>query len=412
MSRDAGQHGGVSTWTVVASAAAGAVWMYYFDPARGRYRRALVRDQGVHAARKLRTAFDTTSHDVRNRAMGAAATVRSWFVPTPASDPVLIERVHAKIGRIVSHPGSIEVAATDGIVTLSGPILRAEVPRLIDGVLDVPGVSGVVDRTEAYDSPDHVPGLQGGNAVLAGERGAFFRVNWPPTARLLGGAAGAAGVLYAARRRGAVSALLAPAAMLLLVRSATNLDIRRLFGIGDSRYAVDVQKSIHIEAPVDKVFGVWADFASFPRFMKHVRRVRPIAGDGQEARWRWTVRGPTGVDVHFDTHVTAYEANRIIGWQTDAGTPIEHAGRVYFRANPDGTTTVDVKMSYRPIGGAAGHALARLFRADPKHRLDDDLLRLKSYIETGKLPHDAAAATVPHVAAAPPAERAEPGVAH
>ena len=55
-----------------------------------------------------------------------------------------------------------------------------------------------------------------------------------------------------------------------------------------------------------------------------------------------------------------------------------------------GTTRLDIQMSYNPVFGAAGHAIATLFRKDPKHQLDDDLARLKTTIETGVRPHDAA----------------------
>jgi hypothetical protein len=47
-------------------------------------------------------------------------------------------------------------------------------------------------------------------------------------------------------------------------------------------------------------------------------------------------------------------------------------------------------MCYHPIGGAIGHALARLFGSDPKSEMDADLLRMKTFIEKGHLPHDAA----------------------
>jgi uncharacterized membrane protein len=49
-------------------------------------------------------------------------------------------------------------------------------------------------------------------------------------------------------------------------------------------------------------------------------------------------------------------------------------------------------MSYNPPAGALGHVVAKLFGADPKSELDDDLMRLKRTIETGQPPHDAAAA--------------------
>lgn len=47
-------------------------------------------------------------------------------------------------------------------------------------------------------------------------------------------------------------------------------------------------------------------------------------------------------------------------------------------------------MSYNPPAGVLGHAVAELFGVDPKHEMDDDLLRMKSLIETGVHPHDAA----------------------
>jgi hypothetical protein len=41
-------------------------------------------------------------------------------------------------------------------------------------------------------------------------------------------------------------------------------------------------------------------------------------------------------------------------------------------------------MSYNPVAGALGHAIATLFRVDPKRTLDEDLVRLKSLLEEGK----------------------------
>jgi hypothetical protein len=41
-------------------------------------------------------------------------------------------------------------------------------------------------------------------------------------------------------------------------------------------------------------------------------------------------------------------------------------------------------MSYNPIAGAIGHAVASLFGADPKQAMDEDLVRMKSLLETGK----------------------------
>jgi uncharacterized membrane protein len=47
-------------------------------------------------------------------------------------------------------------------------------------------------------------------------------------------------------------------------------------------------------------------------------------------------------------------------------------------------------MSYNPPGGAVGHAIARLLGRDPKQEMDDDLMRMKAFIETQRPPRDAA----------------------
>jgi hypothetical protein len=50
-------------------------------------------------------------------------------------------------------------------------------------------------------------------------------------------------------------------------------------------------------------------------------------------------------------------------------------------------------MAYNPPAGAIGHGVAKLFGVDPKHELDADLLRLKTYLESGRPSHDAAQPT-------------------
>ncbi|MGH8538417.1 MAG: hypothetical protein ACREXM_18720 [Gammaproteobacteria bacterium] len=48
-------------------------------------------------------------------------------------------------------------------------------------------------------------------------------------------------------------------------------------------------------------------------------------------------------------------------------------------------------MSYSLPGGVLGDVVAKLFGADPKTELDEDLLRMKTFLETGKAPRGAAA---------------------
>ena len=105
----------------------------------------------------------------------------------------------------------------------------------------------------------------------------------------------------------------------------------------------------------------------------------------------FAVTGPTGTEFEFDSVVTAREENERIAWRTEGNAPLQHAGQVHFRDNGDGSTTIDIKMTYNPVIGAVGHAIAWLFGSDPKHQMDEDLMRMKSYLETGKTPRHSAA---------------------
>jgi uncharacterized membrane protein len=381
------------------SAGLGAAAMYYLDPARGRYRRALVRDQLVHGGHKARHGASVVGRDTRNRTMGLAATLRSLFGHGQPDDAVLVERVRACLGRVVSHPHSVKVEASDGVITLSGLILEEEVPLLVDCALGVPGVRDLRNRLDARAEPGDVPGLQGTPRQRPGTHSALLQTNWSPTARAAAGLGGMLAAIYGFGQRDAAGTIIGATGLLVLTRAITNLEMRRLFGIGVPRHAVDVQKSIRINAPVEKVFGLWDNFENFPLFMTHVHRVRRVRTGENKERWRWSVTGPTGTELDFDSAVTAREENRLIAWRTEGDAFVQHAGQVRFVSNADGSTTVDIRMVYNPVAGAVGHAIARLFGTDPKHQMDDDLLRMKSFLETGKLPRDAAE----HVAEIPKA---------
>jgi uncharacterized membrane protein len=100
--------------------------------------------------------------------------------------------------------------------------------------------------------------------------------------------------------------------------------------------------------------------------------------------------GPGGIPVEWEAVITRLEPNRLIAFQSVPGSMVEQHGTVRFKSNDEDKTVVDVKLSYYPPAGAVGHAIASLFGADPKSEMDADLMRMKSFIETGHQPHDAA----------------------
>ena len=64
-------------WTALGAFGVGALVMYIFDPQQGRRRRALARDQLVHAQRQISETATATYEDLRNRAQGLYAQTRS-----------------------------------------------------------------------------------------------------------------------------------------------------------------------------------------------------------------------------------------------------------------------------------------------------------------------------------------------
>jgi osmotically-inducible protein OsmY len=145
---------------VVAGALIGAAVMYLLDPDRGARRRSLVRDKFVRAGNATADRAGKLGRDVRNRAAGAVAETRARFRRERVDDAVLVERVRSEIGHRITHSGAIVVTATDGEVTLSGPVLAAEAGELRAAAESVRGVRCVNDRLEVHESAGNVPALQ------------------------------------------------------------------------------------------------------------------------------------------------------------------------------------------------------------------------------------------------------------
>lgn len=383
--------GGSSLVALLGAAGVGAALAYYLDPDRGARRRHMMRDKLVHARAKAGDAIGTTARDLGNRARGLVAETRGRFGNHHANDPVLVARVRTALGRVASHPKAIEVTAEDGRIMLSGVALRSEAEKILDAVRGVPGVSELYDELELHETGEGIPALQGG--VHREPRPELAQENWAPATRLVMGAAGGAVALWGLRRRGwpGMAARLAGAAV--AKRAITNMPVRQLTGVGAGRRPIDVHKSITVQAPVARVFAFFTEWENWPRWMSHVREVRSTGGAPGEERTHWVVDGPAGTTVAWDAITTAFVPNEHIAWKSIEGGPIEHSGVVRFMPTADGATTIEVKMAYNPPVGAVGHAVASILGRDPKHQMDDDLARLKTTIETGTPPRDAAQAT-------------------
>jgi uncharacterized membrane protein len=361
--------------------------MYLFDPQNGRRRRALLRDRMTHLQRVARDARRVTARDLSARATGLHAQLHRLFPSnrTHPSDAALTDRVRAKLGRIVSHPHAIDVSVRDGVVALNGPILADEAPRLLAYVRDITGVREVQDLLALHAEAGNVSALQGGTP-RTGDRFELLQDNWSPSARLLTGIAGVGLVGRALATRGLVAKAALLAGSSLLLRAGANRQLASLAGLGGQTHPIEVQKSILIRAPLAEVFEFWTRVNDFPQFMSRVRAVEQI--DERHSHWR--VAGPAGAPVEWTSEITRIVPQELIEWRCDEQSTVQHSGRVRFESQGEGATRVHLQLRYVPPGGALGHALACLFGADPKRTLDADLMRMKSMLESGKQPHDAA----------------------
>ena len=215
--------------TLLSGIGAGAALMYMLDPDRGGRRRALVRDRVARLANKTPDAVGATARDLSNRARGIVSEVGAKFRGGEASDAVIVQRVRAAMGRVVSHPHAIRVESNWGRVTLSGNILESEVDDLLSCAASVRGVREVENRLTPHAEAGGVPDLQGGR-TRPGYRFELMQDNWSPAARFLVGAAGGALLLYSLRQKFPVACVLGTIGAGLVARGATNTEFKSMLG--------------------------------------------------------------------------------------------------------------------------------------------------------------------------------------
>ncbi|MES2319111.1 MAG: SRPBCC family protein [Pseudomonadota bacterium] len=217
------------------------------------------------------------------------------------------------------------------------------------------------------------PSRQSGERWSGGMRGA---------AMASGGALGLYGLLSTRSPLGLAFGL---AGLTLLARGASNRPLRSMLGSAGQAQAVDVEKTIRIDAAPEQVYDLFANYENFPRFMSNVVEVRDLGNQ----RSHWVVKGPAGTEFAWNAVLTEHDRPRRLCWKSEPGAEVEQSGEIRFEPFRNGTR-VTVHMSYRPPAGAVGHVLASLLGSDPKRQLDEDLARMKALVERGAMPHAAA----------------------
>ncbi len=357
--------------TGLGGIAVGAALSYLFDPHRGARRRADVKQGVVHAVRQASGAFEMSARDLAHRTRGMAAEVSHRIADTraqargeTADDVVLIDRVRSKLGRVCSHASAIQVSALNGRVELKGPILQDEARSVVRAIARVRGVREIDDDLHRFQSGEHVPALQG-ERLLATQQG--FR----PSSRTLFGLVGFGLLGWGLARKCVVRSSIGLGLLLLSTLKSS---------IGAGRRVIELEKDLHVKAKVEEVFAFVSQFENLPRFMSHVSEV--VHQGDQDGRWRWTLAGPAGLS--WEAQESYHVPNQLIAWESVEGSVVETCGSIRFERSAGGTR-LRVRIAYTPPGGAKGHALVSALGGNPRKQLDEDLVRFKSLIETGKV---------------------------
>jgi uncharacterized membrane protein len=370
---------------LLGGAAAGALLMYMLDPDRGSARRATSTTVLRSAGSRTGSALGKAWHGIGER-IGKAARQAG----DAASE--MLEDASDTAGKYVDEASSRASKYADEAGSRANRMLESAKPngsarRSYEDAVD--GASRMLDDASSSASAAASRfGRMASNAAGSAARALHLENRDDLSALLRNPAVVGGGVLglIGLFRRSPVGAAVALGALALAARSSGGggSALSSLLGSGRGR-SIDLEKSIRIDASPDEVYDMWSNYENFPRFMSHVVEVRDMG----RRRSHWVVQGPAGTQFEFDSVLTEQTKNRRLAWRSEPGAQIPNAGSVEFEPYRGGTR-VTVRLSYSPPAGAIGHGLASLFGSDPKGQMDDDLARMKQYIERGKIPHDAA----------------------
>jgi uncharacterized membrane protein len=370
----------IAKW--LGGAAAGALLMYMLDPDRGSARRAQSAAAVRNAGSRTTSALGNVWHEAGERIGAISDELRN-----SAAD--IAERIRpdgaANTGSALERMGRAAGAALDaGIDKAKDTMARAS-----DAVES--GVDKAKSATSQALDSDTYPGTYGASSLRARMRDTLQGPGgeWTPTARNSALAGGGLLALYALTKRSPLALLLGLGGALLLARGATGQPVMDMLRNRTRSFStdqtIDFSKSIHIDAAPDEVYDLWTNYENFPHFMSHVVEVRDLG----RGRSHWVVRGPGGSEYAWNSVLTEQDRPHRLAWRSEAGADIPQSGAIRFEPHRGGTR-VTVRMSYTPPAGVLGHGLASLLGSDPKAQMDDDLARMKAFIERGAVPRDAA----------------------
>jgi hypothetical protein len=156
MSERANQRSKPKKRSLVMAGALGAATAYFFDPDRGRGRRAKTKDQMAAAFRRLGRRGGRLARRAESEAYGAwQRATHPQPEDAPTEDETLKQKVETELfGRPDVEKGKIVVNVEHGVVVLRGEVETADqMTELAQLALKVPGVEGVQNLLHLPEEP-------------------------------------------------------------------------------------------------------------------------------------------------------------------------------------------------------------------------------------------------------------------
>jgi len=146
--------------------------------------------------------------------------------------------------------------------------------------------------------------------------------------------------------------------------------------------AINIRTKLLIARPREEVYAFWRQLGNLPLFMQHLVKV-----DEQDSTHsHWIARGPGGIGtVEWEAEIMKEEPGRLLGWRSVTNSMIATAGRLTFEDAANGGTHLEVNISYRPPAGHVGTGLAWLLNVAFERMIEEDIYRVKEFLESGEL---------------------------
>lgn len=146
---------------------------------------------------------------------------------------------------------------------------------------------------------------------------------------------------------------------------------------------MEVEKSVTVGKSADELHRFWRDPEMLTQVVGSVAEVAPA----EEDRHRWTVDGPLGRGLEWETEIVEDRPGEVLRWRSTEDATVPNEATVRFRPAPtDRGTEVTLSLRFHPPGGRIGRTAMELLGIVPEVLANEMLYRFKSLAETGEIP--------------------------